>query len=149
MSTTGRDTDHTTSEENIESIRASMDAWNRGDLGGALEFLATDIEMDNTSTQAEWRGIYRGHDEVKRLWRRFTEPWESVRIEIDEFIPAPDAVVTRQTGYFLGRDGIEVTTHTTWVFHFRDGELVRWVYFDDLDEALASVGLPGAWTDPS
>src|SRR4051794_23264714 len=138
----GRDTDHTTSEDNIEVIRASMDAWNRGDWDGALERAAPDIELDNSSNQAEWRGVHRGRDEVKRLWQRFTEPWESVRMEIEEVIPGPaDDVVTRQTGYFLGRDGIEVTTHTSFAWQFHDGELVRVLAFNELDDALVAVGL--------
>lgn len=119
-----------------------MDAWNRGDWDGALERAAPDFELDNTSNQAEWRGVHRGHDEVKRLWQRFTEPWESVRLEIEEFIAAPaDAVVTRQTGYFLGRDGIEVRTRTNWAWQFRDGELIRLLAFNDLADALVAVGL--------
>lgn len=123
-------------------IRAGMDAWNRRDWDGALERAAPDIELDNSSNRAEWRGVHRGHDEVKRLWQRFTEPWESVRIEVEEFISAPaDGVITRLTGYFLGRDGIEVTTRTNWAWQFRDGELVRMYVFNDLDDALAAVGL--------
>jgi hypothetical protein len=79
---------------------------------------------------------------VKRLWQRFTEPWESVRLDIDEFIPGPaDAIVTRLTGYFLGRDGLEVTTRTSWAWQFQDGELVRLLVFNDLDDALVAVGL--------
>jgi hypothetical protein len=63
---------------------------------------------------------------VKRLWQTFTEPWESARIQIEEFIPAPsDAVVTRQT----------------WAWQFHDGELVRLLAFNDLNDALVAVGL--------
>ena len=119
-----------------------MVAWNRRDWDGALERAAPDFELDGSSTRGEWQGVRRGRDEVKRLWQTFTEPWESVRVEIDEFIPAPaDVVVTRQTGYFLGRDGIEVTTRTHVVWQFHDGELVRMLFFNDLDDALAAVGL--------
>jgi ketosteroid isomerase-like protein len=79
-------------------IRTAVDAWNRGDWDGALDRAAPNIELDNSSNRADWRGVHRGRDEVKRLWQTFTEPWESVRIEIEEFIPTPTAdVVTRQT----------------------------------------------------
>ena len=122
-------------------IRASVEAANRGDWDGALERAAPDIEMDSSSNQAEWRGVHRGRDEVKRFWQAFFEPWESVRSEIEEFIPAPaDAVVTRQTTSFRGRDGIEVTNRTYWAYQFHDGELVRMLVFNDLDDALGAVG---------
>jgi ketosteroid isomerase-like protein len=131
-----------TSEDNIEVIRTAVDAWNRGDWDGALDRAAPNIELDNSSNRADWRGVHRGRDEVKRLWQTFTEPWESVRIEIEEFIPTPTAdVVTRQTVYFLGRDGIEVTARTNWAWQFEDGELVRLFAFNELDDALMAVGL--------
>lgn len=119
-----------------------MDSFNRGDLDSALERMAPDIEYDASSAQAEWRGVYRGRDEVKRFWQSFTEPWESVQAEVEEFIPAPpDAVVTRQTAYYRGRDGIEVTTHTYFVFQFQNGVLVRWLFFNELASALTAAGL--------
>src|SRR3954470_23659910 len=37
----------------------------------------------------ECRGMARsppGPDQVKRMWEKFVEPWESVRFEVDEFI---------------------------------------------------------------
>lgn len=137
-----RDTDHTTSEDNIETIRAAMGSWNRGDWDGALEHASPDIELDNSSNRADWGGVYRGRDDLKRLWQTFTEAWASVRIDIEEFIPTPaDDVVTRQTAYFVGRDGIEVTTRTNWAWQFQDGELVRILAFNDLDDALVAVGL--------
>jgi ketosteroid isomerase-like protein len=104
--------------------------------------MAPDVEFDGSSAQAEWRGVYRGRDEVKRFWQAFNEPWESVRAEIEEIIPAPsDAVVTRQTAYFRGRDGIEVTNHTHFVFQFQNGVVVRWLFFNDFADALAAAGL--------
>jgi ketosteroid isomerase-like protein len=131
-----------TAEANIESIRAMFDAWNHGDWDGARERAVPDIEFDSSATQAEWRRVYRGRDEVKRAWETFIEPWESVRVEIEDFIPGPaDSVVTSQTGYFLGRNGIEVTTHTHFVFQFQDGQAVRFPFFNELDDALAAAGL--------
>jgi hypothetical protein len=41
-----------------------------------------------------------------------------VRFKIDEFIEAGEHVVTRQTGQFMGRDGIQVEAHTGWCWTF-------------------------------
>ena len=131
-----------TSEDHIESLRSMVDAFNRGDWDAAREHWAPEIEFDNSSIRAEWRGVYRGRDEVLRLWLTVTEVWESFRGEIEEFIPAPpDAVVTRQTAHLVGRDGIEVTARTCSVFQFRNGVVVRWLFFNELDDALAAAGL--------
>jgi ketosteroid isomerase-like protein len=76
------------SEQNAEIVRAALAAWNRRDWDEALKDAAPDVEVDSSSITGEWRGVHRGPDEVKRLWEKFMEPWESVRIEIDEIIDA-------------------------------------------------------------
>ena len=130
------------SQENVEAVRAAIDAWNRGDWDEALKDGAPDVELDNSSAMGEWRGVHKGPDEVKRMWRKFVEPWESVRIEIDEFIDAGEHVVTRQTGRFTGRDGIQVETHDTgWCWTFRDGVVTRVFASNEFDEALEAAGL--------
>ena len=40
-----------------------------------------------------------------------------------------------------GRDGIEVTARRTWVYTIREGGIVRLCQYQDLQEALAAVGL--------
>jgi ketosteroid isomerase-like protein len=129
------------SQENVEIVRAALAAWNRRDWDEALKDAAPDVEVDSSSNTGDWRGVHRGPDEVKRLWEKFMEPWESVRIEIDEIIDAGEHVVTRQTGRFVGRDGIQVETHTGWCWTFRDGTLTRVVASNELDEALEAAGL--------
>ena len=37
------------SQENVEAIRAAMDAWNRGDWDEALKEAAPDVVLDNSS----------------------------------------------------------------------------------------------------
>src|SRR3954463_2421970 len=97
------------SEENVEMIRAAMEAWNRRDWDEALKDAAPDFVLDNSMNAGEWRGVHRGSDEVKRTWGMFTEAWQSVRIEVLEFIEAKESVVvTRQKAHFVGREGIEV-----------------------------------------
>ena len=129
------------SQKNFETISTAMEAWNRGDWDEALKIAAPDVEVDNSTNRGEWRGVHRGRDQVKRMWVEFTEPWESVRIEIDEFIDAGEHVVTRQTGRFLGRDGVQTETQTGWCWTFRDGVLTRLVTTNELDDALEAAGL--------
>jgi ketosteroid isomerase-like protein len=125
------------SQENVEIVRASLAAVSRRDWDKALEDAAPDIEVDNSSNTGEWRGVHSGPDEVKRLWEKFMEPWESVRTEIDEIIEADNHVVTRQTGYFVGRDGIQVTARQAFCWTFRDGVLIS----NELTDALKAAGL--------
>jgi ketosteroid isomerase-like protein len=132
------------SQENVEMIRAAMNAWNRGDWDDALTDAAPDFVLDNSMNAGEWRGIHRGPEEVKRAWGVLTEAWQSVRIEVSEFIEADGGVVvTRQKAHFVGRDGIDLPgpTRSGWVWTIRDGKLAHLTTYNDLDEALQAVGL--------
>ena len=73
-----------------------------------------------------------------------TEAWQSVRIEISEFIEADEGVVvTRQKAHFVGRDGIELPgpTRSGWLWKLRVGKIVFVATYNDLDEALQAAGL--------
>jgi ketosteroid isomerase-like protein len=132
------------SQGNVEIIRAAMEAWNRGDFDGALKDAAPDMVLDNSMNLGEWSGVHEGAEQVRRMWQAFTENWESVRIEIHEFIEVEEAVVlTRQKAHFVGRDGIELPgpVRSGWVWIFQEGTLVRLTAYNDLDEALEAVGL--------
>ena len=129
------------SQENVGTIPAGMEAWNRGDWDEALKEAAPDCVLDNSSNSGEWRGVHRGPDAIKAMWQSFAEPWESVHFVIDEFIEAGEHVVTRQTAEFVGRDGISIPVETGWCWTFRDGVLVRLVASNEFDDALRAAGL--------
>lgn len=137
-----RDTGRAMSEENVEIIKRSMAAFNRGDWDAALSYATPDFKVDSSRDMNEWRGIYEGREDVKRVWEGFYEPWESWRVEIDEFFPVgKDMVVTRQTGLMRGRAGIEVTTRTGAVWTFRDGAISGFTHYRQPEEALEAAGL--------
>ena len=139
-----RDTARVMSQESVEMIRAAMKAWNRGDWDEALKDAAPGFAVDNSRNAGEWRGVHHGPDQTKRMWEAFLEPWESVRLEVTEFIEANEGVVvTRQEAHFVGRDGIELPgpTRSGWVWTIRDGKLAYLVIYNDLDEALKAAGL--------
>jgi hypothetical protein len=101
--------------------------------------------------KGEWRGVHRGSEQVKRAWQTLTEPWRSVHIEISEFIEADEGViVTRQTGRFVGREGIELPgpTRSGWLWKIRDGKLLYVATYNDLDEALEAAGAAGVGDVP-
>jgi ketosteroid isomerase-like protein len=132
------------SQENVEMIRSAIEAWSRGDWDGALKDTDPGFVLNNSMNIGEWRGVHRGPEQVKRAWRMFTGPWESVRMEVSEFIDvAEDVVVTRQKVNFIGRDGIELPgpVRSGWVWRFRDGKLVYLATYNDLDEALEAARL--------
>jgi ketosteroid isomerase-like protein len=129
------------SQENVEIVRRFFDAVERRDFDAALKDVAPDCEFDNSSNLGEWRGVHRGHDQIRQLWRSFLEPWESFWSEADELIDAGDRVVGWGTAHLRGRDGIEVTAKQGFVFTFRDGVVTHVAAFNERAEALEAAGL--------
>src|SRR5919109_1915944 len=132
------------SQENVETVRVILEAWSRGDWDAALKDASPDLVIDNSTAIGEWRGVHRGHDAIRRMWERFTEPWEKVEIEVTEVIEARDDLVVVSTrARFVGRDGIELPgpTRSGWVWRFRDGQVVHTAIYNSLDDALEAAGL--------
>jgi ketosteroid isomerase-like protein len=128
------------SQENIEIVRAGIDAYNRGDLEAALKEAAPDFEFDLSRARGPLRGVY-GRDQMFRFWDEFAEGWESQRIEPHEFIEVADDVVVPWTLHAKGRDGIEVEARVTWTFTIRDGAIRRICMYQDRSDALEAAGL--------
>jgi ketosteroid isomerase-like protein len=83
------------SQENVETIKAVIAAFNRGDWDAALGYAAPDIGYDTSRDLNETRGIYEGREGVKHALERFYEPWESWRVEIDELDHVGENTVER------------------------------------------------------
>jgi ketosteroid isomerase-like protein len=131
------------SEENVEIVRAGLDAFNRGDRDAALKDLPPDFEFDmSRAISPDQRGVY-GPDQLRQLWDDTVEPFESFRIEAEDFIEAGDQVIVPTTAYARGRGGIEVTARAATIYTIRDGAIVRMCMYQTLREALEAAGLAG------
>lgn len=123
-------------------MRAAIDAWNRGDWDAAFAQAAPDVVLDNSMVQGEYRGVHRGVPEAQEMFARFVEPWDSVRVEIEELVENGERVFTRMRGHFAGRDGIEVRSLTgaCWIF---SGDVITTILLpNDPNEAREAAGLP-------
>jgi ketosteroid isomerase-like protein len=121
-------------------VRASVDAYHRGDFNAAMKDAAPDFEFDFSRAVGPLHGVFR-LDQMRRVWDEVREPWESVRIELDELIEAGDRVVVTQTGFMRGRDGIEVQARITQVWTIRNRAIVRVCLYQEKREALEAAGL--------
>jgi ketosteroid isomerase-like protein len=128
-------------EQNVEIIRLGIDAFNRRDLDEVLRTYDPDAEVDWSPSPGVEAGIYRGREAIRGLWNTFLETWEQVTVSVDEFIDCGESVVVPNRTHFCGRDGIEVDAYSVSVVTLRDGRIVEWRLFRELDEALKAVGL--------
>ena len=128
------------SQENVEIVRAAIDAHNRGDVDALFKDAAPDFEYDQTRAVGIDRGTFN-LDEFRDLLATFTDSWESYTIGADELIDAGEDVVMPFTNVLRGRDGIEVQARGVWVWTFRDGACVRMTLYQEREEALEAAGL--------
>jgi ketosteroid isomerase-like protein len=130
------------SEQNVELVRRSMDAFARGDLDAFLE--ASD-------PAAEWRTAsdepnpetFRGHDGIRRFAGEIAEAWEERFDDVMEFedpIDLGDWVVVPWTARLRGRaSGIEVEVNETYAVKVEDGRIVRVDEYRTTREAIETV----------
>ena len=130
------------SQENVEVVRRHIETWNRRDLTAWLALYSPDAEIDWSRARGPLKGLYRGRGEIETLWNEFFFTFEEAQIETPQgFTDAGSEVVVSNTTHFRGREGIEVSARSTWVFTLENGEITRLRLFQERAEALEAVGL--------
>lgn len=128
------------SAQNVELVRAALEAFNEGGIDRALAYVAPDLEFDFSRALGPNRGVY-GLDQTRAVLDDLAGTWESLRIEPQEFIEAGEQVIVPWTLYVTGRDGIEVRARTTWAFTVRDGAVARMCMYQERRDALVAARL--------
>jgi ketosteroid isomerase-like protein len=128
------------SQENVEIVKANIDAYNREDWDAFFKDMAPGFELDFSRALGPWRGVY-GLDQIRRVLGEFRETWESTRMEPHEFIEAGDLVVMHSTMHVKGRGGIEVVSRAASVWTIRNGAIERISMYQEKEEALEAVEL--------
>jgi ketosteroid isomerase-like protein len=131
------------SQENVEIVRRSTDAYNRRDLDQMLENWAQDAVLDWSNARAFDAGVYRGHGEIRAFTEEFLATWDEVRFEIvDGPVELEDGLlITENVAYLRGRDGIEVQARSAWLITIRDGEQTSLTLYQTKREALEAARL--------
>jgi ketosteroid isomerase-like protein len=83
------------SHENVEIVRAALDAYDRGDLKALRKLAASGGVVDWSRSIGPQRGVY-GVDEALKVLPGAA--FESVRNEAEEFIAAGNHVITPVIG---------------------------------------------------
>ena len=125
------------SQENVDAVCLSIEAYQRGDYVAATAYLAPDVMWESGQELPA-----QGPAAVRRMWTRWTSDWEQLDMVDEEFIDAGDHVVVVMHYRARGRlSGVAVEKEEFEVHTFRDGQCVRKVNFGTRAEALEAVGL--------
>jgi ketosteroid isomerase-like protein len=133
------------SRENVQIVRALVEAFRCRDHERPFDFYAADIEWDASLHPApDVAGVYRGHEGVRMCWRRWLSAWQDLEFEVEDVRDTGDEVVMLvRNQRQLGRHSGIVTEFPPFAFvlTFRAGKVVRFRFFPEHLLALQAAGL--------
>jgi ketosteroid isomerase-like protein len=129
------------SQENLEIVRRAIEALNRRDLTTLVALNRPDGELDWSRARGPLKGVYRGRSGLETFLDEFWSTFENVELETHGFTQAGSDVVVPNTAHLRGRDGIEVTARSTFVYTVEGGQISCLRMFQERAEALEAVGL--------
>jgi ketosteroid isomerase-like protein len=130
------------SQENVEFVRAVLDAWERGGFDAAAEFWSRAIDWRSAEGALDDVGVIRGLDAMRVYLHDWLDNFDDLRFEADELIDAGEQVVAvqRMTGRAKA-SGVATEIRFAVVYTIREGKVVRGREYWSRAEALEAVGL--------
>jgi ketosteroid isomerase-like protein len=134
---------------NVELVRSYFGAANGEGLESlmqrlerVLDRLPDDFELDLSRSISPERGIYRGSEEIKRMFRLRGEAWSEIEAFETEIIDAGDVVVRMGGFRAVGEhSGIELSAQAATVWRFDDGRPVWMRLYQTKAEALEAADI--------
>jgi ketosteroid isomerase-like protein len=132
------------SDENVETLRRALDAFNKRDRDSWMA--ACDPDAENFPPR-DWPENAPTHS-AAAIWDFYVEAiraWDGAEFSWGEFIdgrPDSETVVANQRAELRGKTSGAGVLWGYWVvFNFRDGRVIRSEWFADRAEALEAAGL--------
>jgi ketosteroid isomerase-like protein len=98
--------------------------------------------LDSRQRPVRKDGFYRGHEELRRWFREWSQGLNHIEYQAEELIAAGAHVISKSVMRERGRaSGIELGDTLYAVWTFREGKIVRVVWFPTHAEALKAAGL--------
>ncbi len=132
------------SQENLEIVKESLAAYADGGIEVLLPFLRRDVVC---YPYPEWveEGVYRGHDDFRKVATIWTDTFDGFRVEFDELQDHGSRVVALGTiGGLIKVTGAPLREPVGVVYSgFRNGLIGEMHFFTTRQQALKAVGLEG------
>jgi ketosteroid isomerase-like protein len=129
------------SQENVEVVRDTLAAFNRGGVEAALDYFDPSIEWFGPPEWLEER-LYKGHDGIRKIAAVWTENFDDYRLDLDRTIDAGDRVIALvyQRGRIKGSSN-EIEQPIGYDWEIRNGKGVRVQVYFSWDKVLEAAVL--------
>jgi ketosteroid isomerase-like protein len=130
------------SEENVEVVKAALDAWPRG-LDALAEYWTDDIDHRAIEGALDDRGPMHGKEAVRDYLQDWLDMFDDFTVEPVELIDAGDDQVVGVLRVSGRAKLSRVETDLTYavVYTIRDGKIARGREYTTRNEALEAAGL--------
>lgn len=132
------------SQENVELVRAFLDAYDRGELDAAVLLCAPDVEGYPDASVFPEPGPRIGQAALKAFLEEIGSAWaEPPHYVLTEVVEVGDERVLVR-GDWRGRgaaSAIESSSEWSIILTIRESQIARIDWFSDHNEALEAVGL--------
>jgi uncharacterized protein len=130
------------SQDNVELVRRSFEAFSRGDLETAFAAHAPDTEW-RTATDEPDQQTYRGIEGLRRFAASIEDLWQDRfddAMTFGEFLDLGDWVVVAWSARFRGMmSGVEIDVAETYAVRVTGARIVRVEEYRTTEEALEAV----------
>lgn len=122
-------------QDNVERLRAYLTRWGM-DAQPDFSLLDRDVVFEDDILPDHAGETYRGHEGIARSARTWLEPYERFTIELEDIVGSGDRLVSVHRFWATARHtGIETELHYAYLWTFRDGKVVHFQSFRDVEEA--------------
>lgn len=130
------------SQENVDLVRRTLEAFPRGDLEEMLSYMDPEIELHSAIVGGAEGNAYRGHEGFRRWYADSFESFDELENEWSEFRDLGDRVLAFGRVKARGREsGVELDSPMGWVFTIRGGTVVKGEGFLSRAKAFQAAGL--------
>ncbi len=130
------------SQENVELVRRSLEAFPRADMEEMLSYMDPEGEFHSAIVGGAEGNVYVGHEGFRRWLADSFESFEDLRNEWTEFRDLGDRVLSIGRVKARGRgSGMELDSPIGFVFTVRRGMVTRAEGFLSRAETLEAAGL--------
>jgi ketosteroid isomerase-like protein len=133
------------SEQNVELVRRFFDAGTQYDPKIYLSFFGPDAEVDFSELDRPYRGVYRGPEEIERLYHDLRDPWHEKEFELEDVLASDDRVVVTLTRTARSLAGPSLTSRATAMITVRQARITAFKMYGSRSEALKAAGLSESW----
>lgn len=127
-------------DENVDTLRRTYDAINRGDLEGALDLIDPEAEFTSLIAEADGR-TYHGHAGAREWWDDISAPLGGLEIRVESMRSIDDETVIAHLVLIGTVGGVRVQQPMWNIARLRDRRLTWWSFGRTEPEALEAAGM--------